>query len=200
MMRTITEAPAGRTRLLSLDGGGIRGLFALQYAGRIEELLREKTGKQDLVLAHHFHFIGGTSTGAIIAAFLSWGLSVKEIERLYRENAMAMFRKAGWLNRFTSHKFVAEAAHRIPQEILHRGRWKRGYLRDEEAPHPSSGRHAQRLHRLALAAFEQPGREIQQPRFSWKQSPDPSLAARSREHGGADIFSSGNSDRERREG
>ncbi len=54
MMRTITEAPAGRTRLLSLDGGGIRGLFALQYAGRIEELLREKTGKQDLVLADHF--------------------------------------------------------------------------------------------------------------------------------------------------
>ncbi len=71
-------------------------------------MLREKTGKPDLVLADHFHFIGGTSTGAIIAAFLSWGLSVKEIERLYRENAMAMFRKAGWLNRFTSHKFVAE--------------------------------------------------------------------------------------------
>lgn len=93
--------------MLSFDGGGIRGLFALQYAGRIETLLREKTGKSDLVLADHFHYIGGTSTGAIIAAFLSWGLPVSEIESLYKQNAIAMFTKSGWLKRFTSHKFIA---------------------------------------------------------------------------------------------
>lgn len=93
--------------MLSFDGGGIRGLYSLQYAKRIEELLRKKTGKQDLVLADHFHYIGGTSTGAIIAACLSWGLSVSEIERLYQENAIAMFTKSGWLKRFTSHKFIA---------------------------------------------------------------------------------------------
>lgn len=106
-MRAITDAPAGRARLLSFDGGGIRGLFALQYAKRIETLLREKSGNPDLVLADHFHYIGGTSTGAIIAAFLSWGLPVSEIEGLYRQNAIAMFTKSGWLKRFTSHKFVA---------------------------------------------------------------------------------------------
>lgn len=59
-------------------GGRIRGLFALQYAKRIEALLREKHGKPDLVLADHFHYIGWTSTGAIIPAFLSWGLSVED--------------------------------------------------------------------------------------------------------------------------
>ncbi|MBG7607869.1 MAG: hypothetical protein IZT59_07585 [Verrucomicrobia bacterium] len=53
-MRAITDAPAGRARLLSFDGGGIRGLFALQYAKRIETLLREKSGNPDLVLADHF--------------------------------------------------------------------------------------------------------------------------------------------------
>ena len=100
--------PTGRARLLSFDGGGIRGLFALQYARRIETLLREKTGRADLVLADHFQYIGGTSTGAIIAAFLAWGLSVNEVERLYRQNAEAMFRKSGWRYRFTSHRFVAE--------------------------------------------------------------------------------------------
>ena len=103
----ITEQPSGRARLLSFDGGGISGLFALQYAKRMEALLREKTGKPNLVLADHFHYIGGTSTGAIIAAFLSWGLSVEEIEGLYRKNAIAMFTKSGLLKRFTSHKFVA---------------------------------------------------------------------------------------------
>src|SRR5690606_8298219 len=51
---------------------------------------------------------GGTSTGAIIAAFLAWGLPVAEIERLYKINAEAMFRKSGWRHRFTSHRFVAE--------------------------------------------------------------------------------------------
>lgn len=106
-MNCITQQPSGRARLLSFDGGGIRGLFALQYAKRIETLLREKTGKADLVLADHFQYIGGTSTGAIIAAFLSWGLPVSEIEGLYRKNAIAMFTKSGLLRRFTSHKFVA---------------------------------------------------------------------------------------------
>lgn len=107
-METLTLKPSPRARLLAFDGGGIRGLFALQYARRIETLLREKTGKPDLVLADHFHYIGGTSTGAIIAAFLSWGLSVAEVEHLYRENAAAMFRKSGLRHRFTSHRFVAE--------------------------------------------------------------------------------------------
>ncbi len=105
-MKTM-PSPGERARLLSFDGGGIRGLFAIQYAKRIETLLREKHGKPDLVLADHFHYIGGTSTGAIIAAFLSWGLSVGKIEELYRANAIAMFTKSGWLQRFTSHKFIA---------------------------------------------------------------------------------------------
>ena len=113
-MKKITDAPEGRARLLSFDGGGIRGLFALQYAKRIETLLREKSGNPDLVLADHFHYIGGTSTGAIIAAFLSWGLSVAEIEGLYRKNAIAMFTKAGWSKRFTSHKFVSEGLTNFP--------------------------------------------------------------------------------------
>lgn len=100
--------PAPRARLLTFDGGGIRGLFALQYAKRIEALLREKTGRPDLVLADHFHYIGGTSTGAIIAAFLSWGLPVSTIEELYKQNARVMFQKSGMFQRFTRHRFIAE--------------------------------------------------------------------------------------------
>jgi patatin-like phospholipase/acyl hydrolase len=90
-----THQPSGRARLLSFDGGGIRGLFALQVAKRIETLLREKHARPDLVLSDHFHYIGGTSTGAIIADFLSWGLPVDRIVEFYRENAVAMFQKSG---------------------------------------------------------------------------------------------------------
>ncbi|WP_035609764.1 patatin-like phospholipase family protein [Haloferula sp. BvORR071] len=92
----ITAPPSGRTRLLAFDGGGIRGLFSLEIAKRLETLLREKHGRPDMVLADHFHYIGGTSTGAIIATFLSWGVPVEEVIRLYRENSKVMFTRAGW--------------------------------------------------------------------------------------------------------
>jgi len=116
-----TTQPAPRARLLAFDGGGIRGLFALQYAKRIETLLREKTGKPDLVLADHFHYIGGTSTGAIIAAFLSWGLPVSRIEELYKQNARVMFQKSGMLQRFTRHRFIAEGLSNFLREFFVEG-------------------------------------------------------------------------------
>lgn len=99
--------PPGRARLLAFDGGGIRGLFSLEIARRVETLLRRKHGRPDLVLADHFHYIGGTSTGAIIATFLSWGLPVDEVVRLYRENARVMFTKAG-LGRIHKHRFAGQ--------------------------------------------------------------------------------------------
>ena len=93
-------AEPGLRRILSLDGGGIRGIFSLQILARIEELLRESRGRPHLVLADEFHFIAGTSTGAIIAAMLSWGMSVGEIEHFYLRQSQAMFTKAGWRERW----------------------------------------------------------------------------------------------------
>ncbi len=83
-------------RILALDGGGIRGVFSLQILARIEHLFRENLNRPDLVLADVFDLIAGTSTGAIIATFLSWGLPVREIERLYVERAREMFAREHW--------------------------------------------------------------------------------------------------------
>ena len=72
-------------RLLALDGGGIRGMFTLGVLERIEDLLRQRyaSRKPDFVLADYFNFIGGTSTGAIIATLLSWGMRVRQIIDFY---------------------------------------------------------------------------------------------------------------------
>lgn len=84
-------AAPGPKKLLSIDGGGIRGLIALEFLARIESLLREKLGRSDLVLAEYFDYVGGTSTGAIIATFISLGFPTKTILEFYRTGARTMF-------------------------------------------------------------------------------------------------------------
>jgi hypothetical protein len=83
-------------RILALDGGGIRGVFSLEVLLRMEQLLREHTGSKALVLADHFDFFAGTSTGAIIATCLAWGMSVEDILRLYVEHGKTIFAQVAW--------------------------------------------------------------------------------------------------------
>jgi patatin-like phospholipase/acyl hydrolase len=98
---TLTErinAPCPK-RILSLDGGGIRGLISLQILMRLEGLLREATSNPRLRLSEWFDFLGGTSTGAIIAACLALGMEVRQIEEFYRRCARDMFRRASLVER-----------------------------------------------------------------------------------------------------
>lgn len=99
---TLTEriAAPGPKRILSLDGGGIRGVLSLQILKRIEVLLRAATRNPRLRLCEWFDFIGGTSTGAIIAACLSIGMEAGQIEEFYRTCARDMFRRASLVERF----------------------------------------------------------------------------------------------------
>src|SRR5271154_3453944 len=104
-------------RILSLDGGGIRGVFILQILKKIEQLLRDEKKNPDLLLADEFHFIAGTSTGAIIATFLSWRMAAKDIETLYVTHAKQMFTKAPWYARWKT-KFQAEAITQFFQKFF----------------------------------------------------------------------------------
>jgi uncharacterized protein len=81
-------------RLLALDGGGIRGVMTLSILARIEKTLRTELGEDERFrLSHWFDYIGGTSTGAIIAAGLAKGMSVKELVSLYDDLGPKMFKK-----------------------------------------------------------------------------------------------------------
>jgi hypothetical protein len=102
-------------RILALDGGGIRGVFTLQILAKIEELFRAEQNKPDLVLGDVFDLIAGTSTGAIIAALLSWGMPVDEIEELYEDHSPEMFAKGSWTQQWKS-KYKPEAIARFFRE------------------------------------------------------------------------------------
>ncbi len=83
---------AGPKRILALDGGGIRGILTLQILRRVESLLRDRSGRgADFRLCDYFDLIGGTSTGAIIAAGLAVGFSVDELEALYEDLGNSIF-------------------------------------------------------------------------------------------------------------
>ena len=55
-----------KVRILSIDGGGIRGILPGVIMARLEQKLQEKTNNKNLRLADMFDFVAGTSTGGIL--------------------------------------------------------------------------------------------------------------------------------------
>ncbi|XP_067170778.1 calcium-independent phospholipase A2-gamma isoform X2 [Apteryx mantelli] len=89
-------------RVLAIDGGGTRGLVALQTLRKLEEL----TGKP---VHHLFDYICGVSTGAILAFMLGlFHIPLDECEELYRKLGSDVFKqnvivgtvKMGWSHAF----------------------------------------------------------------------------------------------------
>ncbi|HXA16870.1 MAG TPA: patatin-like phospholipase family protein [Thermoanaerobaculia bacterium] len=101
--RFVPEQPR---KILSLDGGGIRGLITLRVLKRIEQIVKEQTGT--LRLCDYFDYIGGTSTGAIIAAGLALGKTVDEILSFYKEAGAMMFDEASVFERWLRSSYKAD--------------------------------------------------------------------------------------------
>lgn len=99
LQRKIEATPP--KKILTLDGGGIRGIITIEILKEIETLLRSSLNQNEpIVLADYFDYISGTSTGAIIAACLSLGWSVDKIREFYIHRGAKMFDKASFLRRF----------------------------------------------------------------------------------------------------
>jgi len=103
-------------RILSLDGGGIRGILTLEYLEAIEAMLRSRTGRPGLVLADYFDLIGGTSTGAIIAATLACGMPVAKIKQVYRDLGATVFEKSYFQQWRVGQKLAGVISPKFPGE------------------------------------------------------------------------------------
>jgi patatin-like phospholipase/acyl hydrolase len=77
-------------KILSLDGGGMRGVISARILQQIEIDLWEK---RKLKLHEYFDAIAGTSTGSILAAGLAKGKTSKELIDLYKQNGDRIFPK-----------------------------------------------------------------------------------------------------------
>ncbi|XP_042491769.1 patatin-like protein 2 [Macadamia integrifolia] len=83
--------------VLSIDGGGIRGIIPATILEFLESQLQELDG-EDARLADYFDVIGGTSTGGLVTAMLTAPdennrpmFSAKDIKPFYLENSPKIF-------------------------------------------------------------------------------------------------------------
>jgi len=81
-------------KILTLDGGGARGLYSLHILKRISEEFKAN-------LSSNFDMIVGTSTGAIIAAALSIDYPIGDLTKLYERDGARIFQR----QRFSFHGY-----------------------------------------------------------------------------------------------
>ena len=101
-------------RILTLDGGGVRGALTIEILARVEEIAREQGAE---TLADYFDYIAGTSTGAILATGLALGWSVDKLRRFYETRGEEMFDKASLLERL-HHRYEAEPLGKLLREEI----------------------------------------------------------------------------------
>ena len=76
-------------KILSCDGGGIRGLLTALLLEELEQELKKIEPSSSL--ANCFDFFAGTSTGSIIACGLANGMTAKEIREFYEKEGEKIF-------------------------------------------------------------------------------------------------------------
>ena len=72
-------------RILSIDGGGIKGVAPASFLAALEDSL-------GVPVSQYFDLIVGTSTGGIIALGLGLGLTARQILEFYEVHGPAIFR------------------------------------------------------------------------------------------------------------
>ena len=75
--------------ILSIDGGGIRGLIPAKVLAELERELKSKDSEKPLY--EYFDLICGTSTGAILAIAIALGIPASDLVKFYKEHAQAIF-------------------------------------------------------------------------------------------------------------
>lgn len=103
-------------RLLAIDGGGLAGLIPAECLIAIESQLDQLTGTQK-PLCKRFDLIGGTSTGAILAAGLALGKKASDLRDFYLKYGHEIFTKS-WLPGRIWHKYPSGPLEKRLKEVL----------------------------------------------------------------------------------
>jgi hypothetical protein len=86
-----TSMPDRPFRVLSLDGGGMRGTYTATYLACLGATFARRRDLPGIDVGAAFDLIVGTSTGGIIACALAFGLSPADLVTFYRNHGPAIF-------------------------------------------------------------------------------------------------------------
>jgi patatin-like phospholipase/acyl hydrolase len=120
-------------RILSIDGGGIRGILPGKILVALEEKLQKKDNNPDARVADYFDLIAGTSTGGILTCILlcpsetdstKSKYSAAQAVELYIKNGTSIFSVPAW-KKFQSfdgirdEKYGSENIETVLNQYLH---------------------------------------------------------------------------------
>ncbi len=80
-------------RVLSLDGGGMRGTYTSAYLASVASAFAHRRRVAAIDVGAAFDLIVGTSTGGIIACALAFGLSPDLLVQFYKQHGSEIFRR-----------------------------------------------------------------------------------------------------------
>ncbi|CAA6662450.1 unnamed protein product [Spirodela intermedia] len=118
--------------ILSIDGGGVRGIIPATILAFLEKELQELDG-EDAKIADYFDVIAGTSTGGLVTAMLTAPnehnrpiLAAKDIKDFYLENCPKIFPQIGGplagirqlINGITGPRYDGKYLHKLIREKL----------------------------------------------------------------------------------
>lgn len=102
-------------KILSLDGGGFRGIYSAYILKRIEEEYNIEWNK-------HFQMISGTSTGSIIAAGLAIGMKASEIYNFYEEHGKNIFKKFPLKQGYFSSQYKSDYLKKVLNDVFQKAK------------------------------------------------------------------------------
>jgi patatin-like phospholipase/acyl hydrolase len=127
-IQTESTGAYSKLRILSIDGGGIRGVIPATILTHIEKQIIKLTGNKDAKLGEYFDLIAGTSTGGILATLYLTPAkkdktrakySAEDALSLYASNGNKIFKRGFWDNitnfKLWNEKFRADNL----QKLLH---------------------------------------------------------------------------------
>jgi patatin-like phospholipase len=109
----------GPKRILALDGGGVKGIITIAFLEKIEEILRERSGRgNDFRLSDYFDLVGGTSVGSLLATLIALGYPVSEIKSMFNAWTPQIFRHPWPAIPLLSPRFSSRGLKRRARKLL----------------------------------------------------------------------------------
>jgi len=87
-------------RVLSIDGGGMRGLYSVAYLEGLVKIADERFSTDISDFGKEFNLIAGTSTGAIVGSGVAAGVALEDIHSLFTKHGKDIFPKPMPKNKF----------------------------------------------------------------------------------------------------